>query len=351
MNKWMTLGLAVIAFAVAGCGGGNVTSTGGGQTSSQVFVGTQQPGDVWQWELGTSTFTASNETRSFNYAGAVELLPSGFSKLTMASSNDDQVPVDSVAYAVEIPGTCLLVKPADTDGAAPVIATAVGANPTANTFSMNWVTVPSATFTMQDDAFGIANFTKTETGYDLAIDYGRLDHTGPLNQGMGTTLLEQDGRYVVQDVNVVFGLQRSGVFVGDKGPDMGGIIGMQVPTTPITWSDVTTKSYIGMLVRRGRTQLVAAHTGTDPQTLAGSALASESEIASGVSTDPERGVVLSHNADFSNGLFKVDLTSTDPGSQPEVLYFIVGEVDGKFVVFGFGGNDSDGTYNLLLVEN
>jgi len=363
IRHFLTLFTAVLAI---GCGGGGGTpgtgGTGSTDQSTRDYVATQQPGDVWSWTLSPTTFSGTNETLNHTYSGSVEVLASGFSLLTIDSSNDGNVAVGSKAYAVEVPGTCILVRPAGGQTAMPIIGTGLGASPTTDTLSMNWITVPKTNFQIaMDDAFGVANFTKSGNGYDVAIDFGRLDYeSGALEQGMGATLKDSDGRFIVvnpdgSSVNengsdIVFGLQASGVFMADKGPGEGGIIGMVVPTNPLTWSEVAGKNYIGMLVRTGRSQLVSCKPGQVADTMDGVGLFTDDEIATGVSTDQTRGVTISLIGEISPGMFTVGLRSKDVGAPNEQMYCIAGMVDGKVIMFAFGGNQQDGTYNVFFVE-
>lgn len=349
LRKRYLAGILLTILAI-GCGGNNVVS---GTRGVEDYVGTQQPGDVWAWSIGASTFTASNETLSHNYAGVVEPLPSGFTKLTITSTNDSGVTVGTQAYSIEIPGTCLLVKPAGSEFVSPIIATGLGSNPTAQTLAMNWITIPSADFDAQNsDAFGTANFTKTQAGYDAAIEFGKLDYSeGPLSQGSGATLLYQNGRYIIEGEDVVFGLQQSGVFMADFGPNLGGIIGMQAPTRSIPWSEIAGKIFLGMMAESGRTQLITANPGTAPDTLQADGLVTDTEISTGINTGSgDGGVILELLNTVSNGLYAVNLNYGGNGSTNEKMFFVAGEVEGKLVLFGFAGNAITGTYNVLLVE-
>jgi len=347
-NRFLA-GIMLTVLAI-GCGGNNAIS---GTRGVEDYVGTQQPGDVWAWSIGASTFTASNETLSHTYAGDVMNLPSGFTKLTISSTNDSAVSVGTQAYSIEIPGTCLLVKPAGSEFVSPIIATGLGSNPTAQTLAMNWITIPSADFDVQNsDAFGTANFTKTQAGYDAAIDFGKLDYSeGPLDQGSGATLVHQDGRYIIEGDDIVFGLQQSGVFMADFGPNLGGIIGMQAPTRSIPWPEIAGKTFIGMMAESGRTQLITVKPGIAPDTLQGDGLVTDTEISTGINTGSgDGGVTLELLSTVSNGLFAVNLNYGENGNNNERMFFVAGEVEGKIVLFGFAGNAQNGTYNVLLVE-
>lgn len=359
IKQLLTLATAAL---LIGCGGNNA-STGGGavESASRAYVATQQPGDIWSWTLSATSFSGTNETLGHTYSGDVQVLPSGFSSLTITSSNDDAVAAGSKAYAVEIPGTCILVRPAGGDGVMPIIGTGLGSNPTADTMSMNWITIPKAGFQVaNDDAFGIADFTKSGGGYHLDIHYGRLSYeSGDLQVGIGATLTDTNGRFLVTNDDgseitddgrdVVFGLQASGVFMADMGPNAGGLIGMLAPTDPLHWSEVASKEFIGMLVKSSRSQLVHC-TPAGGDVLDGVGLFTDEEISSGETGDPTRGVTISLGAEISNGLYTVNLKSKEPGAPDEKMFMIAGKVDGKIVMFAFGGTDRDGTYNVLLVE-
>src|SRR5579862_1076431 len=97
-----------------GCGGSGV---GGGSASPSLrsYVGTQGPGDVWSWQLTGTTFTATNQTQGFHYTGTEATLPTGFLKLTVGTTDDPNVTVGQSAYALELPGTALVMKPAGAD--------------------------------------------------------------------------------------------------------------------------------------------------------------------------------------------------------------------------------------------
>lgn len=338
--KSLVLGAAVVAF-VLGCGGGG-TSTSTPLTQS--YVGTQQPGDVWAWTLGESTFSGSNETLGHSYAGSLETLPSGFKLLTVESTTDPGASVGGKAYALDLPGTCLLVKPVDGDGA--IIATGQGANPTADAFDMNWVVIPRQGYDHNtDDAFGTASFVRNDSGYHINIDFGRMNYGGgELEQGSGADLALVDGRYVVSGEAMVFGLQRSGVFFGDNGPNAGGIIGMN--RSSLAWSDVAAKSFNGMIVNSGRTNLGTMLPSSTPGVIDGFGLTTDEEISTGVGTGGNH-IQLQLAQDFGGGLFAVDMIRS--GAPNQRCYFVGGTVGGKSMLFGFGGDGSD-TYNVLMVE-
>jgi hypothetical protein len=81
------IGLCVISIAfIYGCG----NATGGGSSggvSNRVGVfsysGTQSPGDIWTWTIGTSEFIGTNETLGYWITGEWTALSSGFSKATI----------------------------------------------------------------------------------------------------------------------------------------------------------------------------------------------------------------------------------------------------------------------------
>jgi hypothetical protein len=339
------------SFLCWGCGGStNLISDGGGSRRTE-YVGTQAPGDVWTWSFEGQTFTGRNETLGFAYAGTAVQLPSGFKKLTMTSSTDPGVSVGDRAFAIEIPGTCLLVKPAGGDRVEPIFGTGLGANPTEAAFTMNWVAVPRLGYRLdQDDAYGVASFTRTEPGYTVAIEYAQLDWD-TMDVGGGATLVPENGRYVVAGEQMVFGLQASGVFFGDKGPNLGGLIGFRQPTAPIPWADVATGTYIGTLVKDGQTQLVRVQPG-DPGSLVARRFGSDANVETDTLDSTDAGAILRLASSPAPGLLRLTIES---GSSTENLVAIVAVVEGRRILFCLGGSIGVGSgeqsiSNLMLVQ-
>jgi len=84
--------------------------------TSYSYGGTSSPGDPWTFSLsgdsdGTFTAVNSESARASQFSGNMEGLENGFLKLTVTSSNTDNIPAGAVAYAVHAPGLAFFVAP------------------------------------------------------------------------------------------------------------------------------------------------------------------------------------------------------------------------------------------------
>ena len=82
-------------------------------------MGTQGPGDVWDWSISNGKFDATNETTGFTYSGTESMLPTGFMKLTVQATSD------------------------------PIVACSLGSNPPGPTVDFNYVNVPKQGWTTE----------------------------------------------------------------------------------------------------------------------------------------------------------------------------------------------------------
>jgi hypothetical protein len=100
----LLLGVAVLIWA---CGSG---SSGSSSSTTQSYSG---PGSKWSSNINNDgTFTMNEADSSLALSGTWSTTAGGFKKLTVTSSSDTgSVAVGSGAYALDIPGTVLLVKP------------------------------------------------------------------------------------------------------------------------------------------------------------------------------------------------------------------------------------------------
>ena len=196
--------LAALFSTMSGCGGSsNSTSTS--------FAGTQAPGDFWSWTIDNTagTFSATNNTKSYNYSGTSTALTgnsAGISKLLVTSTTDPGVSASlstlaQNAYAVEVPNTVLMVAhaPFYSSGSGvqqsiepPVFAAAQGSCPSTGA-NVNWITMPPATWCSKvgdvnplpgahacaaaDNAYGTAAISVSGGTYGLTINQFKLDGT------------------------------------------------------------------------------------------------------------------------------------------------------------------------------
>ena len=209
MKTWRLLA-SVLSFLLiagtvsimSGCSSSSTSSSGPSSPTSTGFVGTQSPGDFWSWTINNSssgTFTAVNNTKSFNYSGSVTGLTgnsAGISKVSVTSTTDPSLTPPTSAYAVEIPNTALLVATGpfvvDVSGNQdsihpPVFAVAQGSCPSTGA-NLNWITMPPATWcptdtaigplngcSSADDAYGTAVITVSGGTYGISVTSFKLD--------------------------------------------------------------------------------------------------------------------------------------------------------------------------------
>jgi hypothetical protein len=180
-----------------------VTVTG---ASASNYAGTQSPGDFWSWTIdrGAGTFSAINNTKSFNYSGTLSALAGnpGISKLSVTSTTETGLTPPQSAYMIEVVNTALLVAhapiyttPSGTQQSIkpPIFATAQGSCPSTGV-NVNWIAMPSANWcsaagdpnplvnggagcTNGDNAFGTAAISVSGSTYGITVTSYRLDGT------------------------------------------------------------------------------------------------------------------------------------------------------------------------------
>ncbi len=338
MTKWALLGFGLL---LVGCGGSSLNAS----NFSHDYLGTQGPGDVWSWQIDGSTFTATNQTLGFHYSGTKSTLSTGFMKLTVTSSDDPGVTSGQSAYALELPGTALVLKPAGADTKQPIIASSLGTNPAGPSVSFNFVAVGSATFDpVNDQAYGHVTFAVTGNNYNgtsirYAIDGTRLQD-GPSNFIGNNGLMTDQGTPPATGA-----MTPSGVCALDYGPQKGGVIGVKQPASNIDLTDLASKHFRGFLINQGKTQCVDVPSNGDG-TLHGAGY----DLNGGVETgtfDGGSGVTVSFTSQPNPGEVTVHL-STSSGT--ESMAAAINVVDGKYMMFCCGVGQDGKPYNVILVE-
>lgn len=342
-SSWMKHCVAFVAgsFVLAGCGGGNSVV----KSVKRSYLGTQAPGDVWEWNITESTFTAKNDTTGYTYDGTAVALPTGFTKLNVQNTTDPGVTVGQSAYALEMPGTALLIKPAGADTKPPIVASSLGTNPPGPTASFNYVVVPKPSWTSTDEAYGHVTFNVTGNSYvgvskvfrldDVALPDGNANFTG-VNGYMSTTNIPGGGLSTGA-------MTPSGVCVLDYGPSNGGVIGVKQPDQPVDLSVLGSKSFRGYLINQGKTQCVVCTPNGDG-TLHGAGYADPSGAETGT-LDGGSGVTISFTSQPNPGEIKLNISV---GGGYETVVACVNQVSGKYMLFGFGAGGGT-PYNVVLV--
>lgn len=341
------LGLLVV---LAGCGGGGATSTAPVVSPAhRSYLGTQAPGDVWSWQLNDTTFTATNQTLGTHYSGTKSILSTGFMKLTVTATDDANLTPGQSAYALELPGTALLIKPAGADTKPPIVAGALGSNPAGPQVSFNFVAIGSANYDrVNDQAYGHVTYDVSGNTYAGMSHRWNIDGS-PLSDGP-SNFTGDNG--LMTDTNGPMGytatgaMTPSGVCVLDYGPNVGGVIGVMQPSANINISDFASRSFKGYLINSGKTQCVSV-TSNGNGTLHGSGYANPMGVETGT-LDGGSGVTISFTGQPNPGELTTTLT-TSGGT--ETLTGIVNQVGGKYMMFCFGVGSDNKPYNVVLVEN
>ncbi len=337
----------VPAAGLPACGGG-----GGGATpdAARDYVGTQSPGDLWTWSvLPGGTWSAANSTLGYTYAGTWTTLPSSYLELTITETTEPGASVGDKAYALEVPDTALVVKPAGA-GSNLIIAARLGACAAGPTLALNWVEVTDATWDdATSDAYGVAAVTVSGATWTGSVDAWLLDGTSLGSDTMPTFSCSGGVVRNVAAPSEVIALAPTGAFISDNGPGGGGVMGMTVPPAPIVLAD---------LVAAGREyrafQYKDASSGSD-DSRASWARAGEGRLTAGDYKD----IVLNLEDNLSTATITFDSQplpgivrgTLDDGAGSSDIIFVVNRLGGRYFMFGIAVDTSDTKpYNFVAIE-
>lgn len=335
---------ALSVISVYGC-----SSSSSSSDSSNTYTATQSPGDVWTWTLTGSTFEATNDTTGFTYSGTKETLDNLFLKLTVTASDDPDVTTDgsAVAYALEIPGTAIIVQPAGTDSKA-IVGVGQGTCPTADA-EYNWITIPQASWdSTSSDAYGTASSTVSGSDISFAVESFTLGGSSLGTNTASTTC--SNGVMTDSAGDTTIGIAPSGTFVGDNGPNAGGFIGVVAPSADISFADITASGleFRGVLFKNND-----SGNDTEPVWVRRS---SSGVLTGGNYSDFEGNVentdavTITFDSQPSPGILHATLVDSNTSS----FVFVVNQVDGKYVLYGISQDaatsGSTQPYNVLLVS-
>lgn len=351
--------LSVLAIVLTGCGGGGETTTGGGgesggTTTTRSYLGTQSPGDVWSWTIttdanGSGTFSAENKTLNLTYSGTVSTLPNRFLKLTVTNTNDPNINLPAYAYALEIPDTALLVKPAGDDTKV-IVAAALGTCPTtAETY--NWIVIPWPQWNASNShAYGVTNSSVVGSNFSFSHNFYLLN-----GSSAGTSVEDgytcSNGEITKVNDDLTVAIAPSGFFVGDEGPGDGGFAGMAAPSEPVDLSATGVlapgKEYRGVLFKYNSagedTEPVWARPNQQGGLTGGGYTNFEANIEDTLNT-----ATLTFARQNSPGIVNGTLTDGS-GSYPFVL--MINRINGKYIIVGIS---TQGTsmrpYNFIVME-
>ena len=345
----------LFSILVTACGGGSGDSSSGG---GDVYLGTQSPGDVWTWTLNNdNSFSAVNETLSHTYSGTYATLSSGFLKLSVTATSDPGViatPASpAIAYAFEVPGTALIVKPAGADSDV-IVAAAQGTCPTADAV-YNWTVMPSATWdSTQDEAYGVTTSALTGSDFSFSHDLFQLDGTAIATvSDAGFTCAE--GMITKTGDPLIIGMTPSGFLIGDNGPNAGGFMGMAAPVTNVDLSAAALagKEFRGVLFRNGSTGNDTTLIWARPDSTAGDQLVGGAYVNDDVEGGVENTEVsVTFGTQPSPGVVTAVLDPILAGLPSETFTVVINEINGKLFVFGISTVEGNATepYNMIFME-
>jgi len=336
-----------IGSLILGCGG---TASVSGTPHS--YLGTQAPGDVWSWDVSGSTFTAQNQTLGFHYSGTKSVLQTGFLKLIITSTDDPNVTVGQSAYALEIPGTALVIKPAGADTKPPIVACSLGSNPPGPQVSFNFVAIGSNTFNpVTDQAYGHVTFDVSGNDYSGTALRWAINGTqladGPSDfTGDNGLMTEANGPLGVPATGA---MTPSGVCAIDYGPGNGGVIGVKQPAANVDLAVLASKHFKGFLINAGKTQCVDVTSNGDG-TLHGAGYLNPTGVETGTFDPNGSGVTITFTGQPNPGEVTVSIVTS---GGPELLVAAINQVGGKYMLFCFGVDQggAGAPYNVVLVEN
>ncbi len=353
---FMVLAALVSTVTLISCSSG---SSSGGANS---YFGTQSPGDAWSWTINRTngTFSGTNNTTGFTYSGTFTTLTSDYLKFTFTASTDSNVAVGSVAYAIEFPGTALLLKPAGTTGSV-IVAAAQGPCPSPATY--NWVKVANQTWNVNSDpAFGTAALTGTASS--PTINAAQYLLSGVAATPPSATFSGSCSNGVITATGATFGVTPSGVFIGDQGTN-GGIVGMLQPSAKIGTAALLQAGRqfrgFGFLTHppnipntntpQDRTQAIWGTTTGDGTVSVGEY--TDALASGGIQDTCPNGqscATLSSWSEVNPGEFTASMNGTNENNQAFTL--IVNQINGKFMVFGISENTAgsgNNSYPFLVV--
>lgn len=341
--------LFVPAAALPACGGGG--DGGGPAVLTRQYVGTQEPGDLWSWSILTDgSWTARNDTLGFDYSGTWAPLASGFLELAIAATTDPGTTPGDRAYALEVPDSVLVVKPAgSTDNV--IIAARLGTCPASGSRTLNWVELTDSTWDeTTDTAYGIADVTIAGAGWNVVNDRYLLDGSA---DGTDTIPGLTCSGGLITDPGApgeVIVLAPTGLFITDSGPGAGGVMGMDAPAANIDLAD---------LVAPGREyraiQYADGSVGADdsrpnwarPDGLGGLTGGDYVDVAANIE-DATTAATLVFTTQPMPGV--VNGTLTDSAGTSDIV-FMVNRLVGRYFLFGVSVNTATGQpYNFIAIE-
>lgn len=215
-NIYKLIGVVAVATIISACSGASdTTTTPTTTTTTSEAAAYSGPGSKWDFDLAADG-TFSIERRAgvgaqvdMTIAGAYSRLDSGFMKLTVDSSTGANAPANGdTAWALEVPGYALLVKPMQAGSDQMIAMVASGTCPTGD-LNANWVLV------------------KQDVGRDTSDS--SADYTGTFSYNATSGTPELPSKYSITDP-----LTNLGSFPLSSGSCVDGILSFSVATLYLT---------------------------------------------------------------------------------------------------------------------
>ena len=328
--------------ALPACGGGSSSD------ETREYVGTQGPGDLWTWRLdpATNRFTATNDTTGLTYEGDWSVLPSGFLLLTISGSSDPSTAVGDKAYALEVPDTVLVVKPAGS-GDNLIIAARTGTCFAGPTLTVNHVDVTDSGWSATSTAYGRSVVTVTGATLDVAVEKFLLDGT-PNGTESVLGLTCSGGLITDPASSEVIVVAPTGAFITDRGPSDGGVIGMEAPAAPVDLDDVASREYRSFQYKDGSTGTDDSRPNWARSDGAGGLIGGDYVDIEANIEDTTNNATIEFTDQIQPGIVNGRL---DDGAGFSDMVFMVNVIAGRYFIFGVGVDTNDGLpYNFVALE-
>jgi len=326
------------------------------------YVGAQSPGDVWLFTLDDTgnTFIAQNQTAGLSYAGTTTALPNGFLRTSITTSNDPNLPVGSVGYAVEVPNVAaMLALGGPTDK--PVGLVSQSPCPTlSGTANVQLINLGKSTYdATQSESYASVTASQAGSNYNLSINSYLLDGTlrtarsGALPSGTcgGNLISIPNVPTGNGPVTVTVTPAANGLYVIDLGPGQGAALGSQsFATDTTTLNAAMSAQYIGALFTRNSVPIT---------TFVGFGPGSSTSISGGAFVNQDSDPFSAHGSNLTinlsgvnaNGFLQGTVSDTNTGLTHTPFVAMLTQNGGKFFLFGITTDTGSTTpYVILLVQ-
>jgi len=360
-------GSTTITAAASGVSGSTLLSVTTVLPTNNTYQGTQSPGDLWTLTVDdiADTFSATDESTGFNYAGSFTVLPNGFDETTINSSTDPNRPAGTNGYAMEVPGVALVMSlGGSTD--APIAAIVAGPCPIIDgTLSADLVHLGKSTYdSTQSESYAVVSTTQSGSNYNFTLDSYLLDGTlrsgsgaipnpGTCSDGVITIpgVPDQDdpGSSTVTAIAAPGGLYVLDLGIdSDSGDGKGSAVGTTTEIDPTQVSTAMTLNYLGFLFKRNSTPMttfVGFGPGSGTSITGGSYANQDTDPFSAHATN----ITISLPGTNSNGFLQGTVTDSNGTHTPFVA--VITNSGGKYFLFGITTDVSTTTpYAIVLAQ-